>query len=288
MDVMLFLRVLWRYKWLTLGGVLLGAALAVLAYGQPSFSGGKPTIVPRGAEVWESQSELLITQPSFPYGRADEQFTGGSTGAPAVPVGDVNHMAALGPIYAALGRSDTFLRRIHKLTPVPGKVTASDVADPNTGSLLPFVLLTATAPSSTDASTLAKTAATALPAYIARDQAAAGIQPAVRVQLQIVRHGSQPQLVQGHKPTIPLLVFVAVTLAATSLAFILENARRRSEETSSVAAPSAEVAPSGALTHAPIGTAALTPTTVEMDGEPADSSVRPGARTGLLASQHRA
>jgi hypothetical protein len=228
MDVMLFGRVLWRYKWLTLAGVLLGLVLAVLSYGRPGFSHGKPTIIPHGAEVWQSQGELLITQQSFPYGRATQQYTNGSLnqgGTPPQPIGGVGYMSSLAPIYAALANGDAIQAQVVSAR-VPGSVTATDVSDPSSGSLLPLVQLTATAPSSTDARLLALRATHLLQSYVARQQAAAGVAPSQAVELSILARGSKTQLVQGHKLTAPLLVFMAVLIAAVSLVFILENARQ--------------------------------------------------------------
>ena len=69
MDFQLFLAVLKRYKRMVIVGCALGIALAVLSYGTPGMVNGKPGIVPRGAEVWQGQSELLLSQAGDPYGR---------------------------------------------------------------------------------------------------------------------------------------------------------------------------------------------------------------------------
>ncbi len=52
-----------------------------------------------------------------------------------------------------------------------------------------------------------------------------GVPPAQRVQLSPVQNAAQTKLIKGHKPTAPLLVFVAVLAAAITLALILENYR---------------------------------------------------------------
>ncbi len=68
MDLSLFFSVLRRYKRVLLGGFVLATVLAILSYGQPTFSHGKPILVPRGPEVWQSQSQLLIAYQNDPYG----------------------------------------------------------------------------------------------------------------------------------------------------------------------------------------------------------------------------
>lgn len=227
MDARLFVAVLWRFKKLVLGGFVLGVILALFAYGSPSIVNGKPAIVPRGAESWQSQAELIITEPGFPYGRASEQYTptSAATGAPAVPVGDPTYMSGLAPIYSALANGNALQSKIHTTAGVPGTVSATQVVNATTSSALPFVQLTAVAATGDDASKLASTAATVLVNYIHQQQVAAGVAAADRVELQVVENGAAPQLVSGHKMSIPLLVFVAVFGAAIALAFILENAQ---------------------------------------------------------------
>ena len=70
MDFKLFLGVLKRYKRVVISGTVLAVVLSVLSYGTPGLKGGKPTIIPRGAEVWQGEAEVLISQAGFPYGRA--------------------------------------------------------------------------------------------------------------------------------------------------------------------------------------------------------------------------
>ena len=57
--------VLWRFRAVTAGGLLLGIVLAVLASYKISPTGLKP----RGTSTYSSQSQLLVTQPGFPEGR---------------------------------------------------------------------------------------------------------------------------------------------------------------------------------------------------------------------------
>jgi hypothetical protein len=226
MDIRLFFAVLRRFKKVVIGGFLLAIVLAVLSYGTPGMVHGKPGIVPRGTETWQSQAELMITQGSDPYGRAAEQYTGGSTktGAPAVPVGDQTYMASLAPIYAAVANGDAIRSKIMKGHSVAGSYTATEVVDTATNAALPFVQLTAIASSSSAAVSLAQDAASVLQAYVAKQQKQAGIAPTDRVVLQLIQNGAAASLVKGHSKSLPLLVFVAVLGAALALAFVRENA----------------------------------------------------------------
>jgi hypothetical protein len=222
MDVRIFLRVLWRFKWLVLGGAVLGIVVAVVAY---SSTAPVPT--------WQSQSEVLITAASDPYGRAVEQYTdpGAKTSVPAAPIGDQTYMEGLAPIYATLANGIAAQALIHKTARVPGAVRASEVDDEAADSVLPFVQLTATAPSSRDATTLANKAASAVASYVGGQQRTAAVPAAERVQLVVVQPGSSATLISSHKVSIPILVFVAIFGAAIVLALLLENASPRTTPT---------------------------------------------------------
>lgn len=224
MDIRLFLAVIRRFKKLVIGGVILAILLAILSYGTPRMVNGKPGVIPRGTETWQSQAEIMITQGSDPYGRAAQQFTGGSAKMPATPVGDQSYMSGLAPIYAALANGDAIRNRVAQADHLPGTFTATEVIDTATSAPLPFIEMTATAPTETDAVTLAERASKVLENYVAAQQQAAGIAPADRVLLQMVQNGRPATLVKGHSTTIPMLVFVAVLAASIWLAFLKENA----------------------------------------------------------------
>ena len=66
MDLARHAGVLWRYRWVTAGGILLGIVLAVLASYQVTTSG----LEPRGSSTYTSESQLLVTQVGFPEGRS--------------------------------------------------------------------------------------------------------------------------------------------------------------------------------------------------------------------------
>ena len=198
-------------------------------YGTPGMVNGKPGIVARGTESWESQTELIITQGSDPYGRAAQQYTGGSpkTGTPAVPVGEQAYMASLAPIYAAVANGNAIHDEILKSDPVDGAFNATAVVDSVTDAALPFVQFTATGQTSTSVVRLAQKAALVLQTYVANEEKAAGIAPSDRVVLQLIENGDQATLVKGHSKSVPLLVFVAILGAAVALAFVKENADPR-------------------------------------------------------------
>ena len=84
MDFKLFFAVVKRYKRVVISGTVLAVVLSVLSYGTPGLKGGKPTIIPRGSEVWQGDAEVLISEEGFPYGRAVTQvIPGKGTDIPA-------------------------------------------------------------------------------------------------------------------------------------------------------------------------------------------------------------
>lgn len=210
MDLSLFLAVLWRSKRLVFGGLLLGVILAVLAYGQPSFAGGKPTLVPRGAEVWQSESQLLIAQAGFPYGET-------TTTTPSTSLN------TLSPVYANVANGNLIQAEIRQQLGTVGTVKAVEVIDAAASTNLPFVTFLASAPTGSLATKLAAGAAVIFQNYVTRQQASSKIPHDRRVQLSIVESGTKPKLVEGHKLSIPILVFLAVMLSAVSLVFLREN-----------------------------------------------------------------
>jgi len=212
MDVALFLSVVWRAKRLVLAGALLAAVLAVLAYGTPSFSGGHLTVVPRSAEVWQSEAQLLIGQSSYPYRNPPE------------PDGS---LGSLSPIYANLANGSVVQEEIHRQFGTRATVKASEDVDLAASSFLPFVLLVATAPTATEAARLAQGAASIFEAFVTRQQVAQGVPPAHRIQLSVVQSGAKPKLAEGHKLSIPVLVFVAIMMGTVALVLIKDNVRRR-------------------------------------------------------------
>ena len=54
MDLKLYFQVLWRFRLLTICGLLLAASLAFLSYVNVSYTDGRPTLTYRENEQWAS------------------------------------------------------------------------------------------------------------------------------------------------------------------------------------------------------------------------------------------
>lgn len=245
MDFKLFFAVVKRYKRVVIVGAALGVVLSVLSYGTPGLKGGKPTIIPRGSEVWQGEAQVLISQAGFPYGRASTQVVPGtSKNAPAQPLGDLGYMANLSSVYAALANGDYVQHQVAKLTHIRlcpptlsaigasaptsttggcGTVVAGSVEQQGNAAPLPLITLTSSASSAGAAAKLTTTTIAVLRGAIAQQQAAAGTTGTQRVVLQTVNSGSPATLEKGHSKSISILVLFAVVSASIALAFILNN-----------------------------------------------------------------
>src|SRR5687767_14202280 len=69
MDLALYIRVLWRFRVLVVFGLVLAFSLALLSFVRVSFDEGEPTLSYRKAEVWQSETTLLVTRRGRPWTR---------------------------------------------------------------------------------------------------------------------------------------------------------------------------------------------------------------------------
>jgi hypothetical protein len=275
MDLPLFWGVVKRYKRLALGGTLVALVLAILAYGTPSLSGGMPTIVPHSAVAYESQAQLLITQGNGVFGRADAQSL--SAGAPTF-------LSSLSPVYAGPANGSAIKGAI-RASRIPGTLSASEGVDPNTGDYTPFLNLTTMAPTPQAAERLVKVAINAFESYITRMQGGSSVPESSRVTLAVVKSGDPAVLANGHKITLPVLVFVVVLAALIALMFSMENKDPRTAVALGRMTPAPVVA--GSIGHgAPIATPEFGSA---LAGHATERSLPPGepSRTGSFDRLYR-
>lgn len=177
----------------------------------------------RRGETWVSYSHVFVTQQGFPWGRLG--FSGGASN----PVADPSRLVGLASVYSALVTSDAVRATMAPLHPPVGTLQAATLLDPsNTQSALPIVSIAAFSGTKQHAMRLARVATRALIGYVDTQQAASGIPARDRVELQVVMHADHAALFKGRSLAMPILVFVAVLLAAVGLAFGLENLGRSS------------------------------------------------------------
>jgi hypothetical protein len=214
-DLRVYSRVVWRFKWLVIAGLLVALVLATISYAKFDFSGGTPHLTPRGVVVWESSGLLNVTQSGFPDGSV-------------TPGTDPNRFPLLATLYSQYISSDPVRRIIRRHTPTSGvgQVTASPLRGPG-GDVLPFLTVTAAATSASTAERLAQVGIDALRSYIDQEQAASRVVGGNRVVLQELRRPSSATILSGRSKVRPIGVFVIVLLFVLATAFVLENVRPR-------------------------------------------------------------
>jgi capsular polysaccharide biosynthesis protein len=235
MDLRVYRRVMWRFRYLVVLGTVLSLTLAVLSYSKVSFDGGGPTLTPRKLETWQAQSTLFLTQPGFPAGRSEQpvivkKIAGEETAVPKYS--DPGRFTALAGLYARLADSDEVRQRVKRsLGNVKGAYTVLPTADTSYGAVngLPMISIFGTAETPGEALYVTQLATRTFLGYFTARQNAAEIPEEQRVQLQLLNAAGQPVLVDPRKKTLPIVVFMAGLFATIALAFVLENARPRTD-----------------------------------------------------------
>jgi hypothetical protein len=233
-DLQLLLRVLWRFRVLVVGGLLLATLLAAFSYVKFNPS-GDPKFTPRETEQWEALSTLFVTSRGFPWGSIG---TGADPTDPVQPEADEGktpkgldpvHLTGLASLYVRLATSDPVLQRMTREGPIEGALNAFPVSSDDTGrgTLLPMVTLSAIAAGPEEALALAKRHSKAFADFIETRQQEGQIPPEDRVVVEVVRHPQEAELLQGRKKTRPMIVFVAVMIVVLGVVLALENLRPR-------------------------------------------------------------
>lgn len=231
MDLNLYLRVIWRFRYLVVVGVVFAAVLAGLAMYKVSFHGGSPKLSYRDQQTYSSNAVLLVTQQGFPEGRTVLPYSVANVGGQqtAVPsFADPGRFTDLALFYSTLAQSDAVFELAHARNPrLSGSWTASPVTlgGGSRVTALPLFQITGSAHSPRGAVQMARAGTTAFITYLAKQQAAARVPVKDRILVNVVNEPQGAVLTVARKKTIPIVVFLTVLVAALGLAFILENLR---------------------------------------------------------------
>jgi uncharacterized integral membrane protein len=209
-DLVLFGRVLWRFKLLVFAGVLLALVLAVFSVVHVSSKG----FTYRKAELWQNSTTVLLTQKGFPEGR--------STFPRSVSFADPGRFAYLADLYSQLASSDAVAALIRKTGPLDGSVAAATVLT-STGQGSPLISIFAKSTSEQASTSLTLRATNAFVKYVEQRQQIAGIPEQERVALTIVRGADSPLLIAPRSKTLPIVVFLATMICVLALVFVLDN-----------------------------------------------------------------
>jgi hypothetical protein len=231
-DVRLFIRILWRFRFLTAVGFLAAVALAALSLVSISVKDGSLATHYRGKEKWVSRTTVLVTERRFPLGRSvlddPTSSVGGvtSTTPSSQPFAPSERFTELANIYAELATSDSVRQYMLKDGPIRGTIDASALSTFNDAPL-PLVSIGGTGATSTEAAALAGRASQALREYIEIQQRDNGIPKEQRVVLSVIKEprATTATLLVGRSKTMPIVVFLVVMFGVTGLAFLLENMR---------------------------------------------------------------
>jgi len=247
MDLQLATRVLWRFKWLVIPGLVLAVVLAALSMVKVNF-GKSPHIAFRTQPQYESDTTVFVTTHGFPWGALN--LRAGTT--PSAPRGTVDSrvLTDLAALYTQLALSNQVMALLKKHGPLDGQVQATQLFAPDS-TTLPLIALSAVSSSPGRARTLAQNHLNALQTWLSTSQNEAGTNADNRVVLEPVSGPLPAKLIKGRKKTTAILIFLAVSTAVFGLAFILENIRPRVRALEQSAEPApAEGQPQPADEHA--------------------------------------
>lgn len=224
--------VLWRFRVVTVCGVLLGLLLAVAASYQ------LPSLTPRGQEVWTANSSLLVTQPGFPEGRVTlpQQQVQDAVGADGRPISepqpkdqvefaDPGRLSGLADLYTKFIVSDDVLRRVPG-HPTGAEVESSPFLASSGGQVLPVIQLSTTAPSAAGANRLNQQVYKSLTELIVDQQSANNIGQGQRIEVKVIDK-PKAMLTGPRKHTASILALMLCLLATVAVAHLLEALRPR-------------------------------------------------------------
>lgn len=214
MDLALYVRVLYRHRAVVLVGFAVAFVLAMSSYYRITVDGLLPELTPRKAEIWQSQANVYLTEQGFAAG-SRAQYNNAS------------RFAGLTGLYARLAESDQVLERIERTGPLRGDFQAAPVFDTTAGPVpLPVVALFGRASTPASAERTLARGLEGFVGFVRANQIAAGIPERQRIELRVINAPLPAALLEPRKKTLPVVVFLAVMIAAVALAFILENASR--------------------------------------------------------------
>lgn len=217
MDLRRHINVLWRFKWIIVGGVTLAILVACVSTFRLNVGGHGGLLQFRGTETFTSKSQLLVTQPGFFEGRAVVPST---TGDGASVGGDSGRLSSLAVIYSFYTMSQQ-VQALIPSHPKPKDIEAHAIPTGNS-QFLPIVQLTTTASSAKGALDLNQQAIGALEKFLATHQSLTHTPDGERTEIQVLNPSSKP-VGSGHPITLALVAFLLTVIASIALAYVLEN-----------------------------------------------------------------
>jgi hypothetical protein len=228
MELSRHAQVLWRFRVIIVAGVLAGLVLAIGTLFSVSSSG----LHWRQGLEYKSSSTLFVTQPGFPWGRANLPTAGDGTPssatAPDQNFAEPARFAGLASIYSFLVRGEQ-VRALIPGHPGDGQIAAEPFvsATNGNGDTLPLIGLVTTGTTPLAAQKLNANSIRALTTYIARQQRASNTANAQRAVIQVLNPPSAGIVAKPRSMTGAIVVFLLCVIGAVALAYIIENLRPR-------------------------------------------------------------
>jgi hypothetical protein len=229
MNLRRHVAVLWRFRFIVFGTVLVGIALAILALFQVSSSG----LQWRDQETFGSQSTLLVTQPGFPEGRvvlgdttaaaqAEQQLASPKGKGKEEQFADPGRFSNLAVVYSYLAQSDQ-VRLLMRPVPQAAQLSVVPLTAGFGQVTLPILQLNTSAHTPAEAKALNQAAITALQGFLATQQQDNGISRVNRVRVGILNPPSAPVLTVGRSKTPAVVAFILTLAVGLALAYCLDN-----------------------------------------------------------------
>lgn len=227
MDLVLFGHVMWRFKYVMIGGFLLALCLAFLSYVKVN-PGSPDPFQYREQQQWTAYSTLFVTQHGFQSGEVNPT----STTNPSE--GDPARFSSLALLYAQFITSDEVRKLMEQKGPVDGTLEAAAITtSPSSTDALPLVSVAGTAATPATAKRLVSNATGAFLQYVDQEQAAHGIAPDERVVVSVLNEPGRLTLTKDRSKTLPIVVFLTTMMATIGICFILQNIRPRKNNSKS-------------------------------------------------------
>ena len=245
MDLRRHIQVLWRYKAIVVGGVVLGVVMAILASFSVSFSGG-PKLEWRSDQTFGSVSTLFVTQTGFPWGRVtlpEPALVPGADPAAQTQTPETadektrreyaapERFSDLAVVYSYLARSDQ-VRALIKPQTAPDQILITPIQNPSTGAGLPLLLIETHSKSQEMAVKVNEASIEALRQYLREQQDEAEIPDGARVRIQVLNPSMPAGVTEGRTYMGSVIALILCIAGAIALAYLLENLRASREQSS--------------------------------------------------------
>jgi hypothetical protein len=223
MDIRYHLRILWRWRVILFGGLVLATLLAFLVTFKPTLGGAEW----RSQATFKSTSRVMVTQPGFPLGRATLPGSDPTQPAPQPGV-ELNTFAPserfseLAVIYSFVAQSDQ-VRELIRPEPLRKQISVVNIPSPATGDPLPLLEVATTANSREAARVLNNAVIRSLREYLERNVRRSGVPTDQSVELQVLNPPEPGKLAGGRSLTLPVIVWFLAMAAALVAVYLLEN-----------------------------------------------------------------